>query len=310
MNLTHYALQRFFMLVALAGGVSGGLGCTQVRAPVGSEENPIQFMMVPSVDAKMLNDRAIKVKQVLEAQTPHKFRFVIPTSYVAVIEAFGSERADVAALNTFGYIVANERYGAQARLIIQRHGSTEYQSQIIARTDGPVQSLQDISGKRVAYVDPSSTSGYLMPAGLFADNSIVPSETVFAQGHQNVVTMVYQGSVDAGATFYSPPSDGKIQDARRLVVTQFPDIEEKVKIVHLTSPIPNDPIAFRKGLTEEMVEQITTVLREYMMTPEGKQVFYDLYGATGLVSTTDVAYNGVREMLKSLGKSASDLAKK
>ena len=50
--------------------------------------------------------------------------------------------------------------------------------------------------------------------------------------------MIYQGQVDAGATWYSPPLNGKIQDARKLVKTQYTDIESKVKIIHLTDPLP------------------------------------------------------------------------
>ena len=40
---------------------------------------------------------------------------------------------------------------------------------------------------------------------MFEKMGIKPSETVFAMRHDNVVTMVYQGQVAAGATYYAPP---------------------------------------------------------------------------------------------------------
>ena len=284
------------------------LSCTREKPPLGTEENPIKFMLVPSVDAKLLADRAVLVKDYLEENTPYKFKFAVP-SYVAVVESFGTKRADVAALNTFGYIMAHDRYGSNALITVKRYGEEVYQAQIVARADGEVEKAEDIDGKKFAFVDPASTSGYLLPAKLFADRNIKPKETVFAQKHDNVIMMIYQGQVDAGATFYSPPHDGKIQDARRLVKTQYEDVEDKVKIVELTDAIPNDPIVFRKELPEEMKTQIVDALLAYVKTEEGKQVFYDLYGVNGLVKSTDARYDGVREMLKKLGKSAADLAR-
>lgn len=284
--------------------------CTQNKAELGTEDNPIKFFLVPSVDSKVLNDTAKILKKELEAKTPYKYEFAVPTSYVAVVEAFGTKRADVASINTFGYLMANEKYDVEAAVTFIRFGEEEYKAQIIARADGDIKKLEDINGKKFAYVDPASTSGYLLPAKLFKENNVKPSETMFAKKHDNVVTMVYQGQVDAGATFYSPPSeDGKIEDARRLVKTQFPDVEDKVKIVTLTESIPNDPIVYRRELPAEMKKAIVDTLIAFQKTEQGKKVFYDIYGITGMVKSTDSRYDGVREMLKTLGKSAKELQK-
>lgn len=287
------------------------VSCTRDRGEPGSEKNPLKFYLVPSVDAKLLEGTAKFIKAHLEKNTPYKFEFAVPNSYVAVVEAFGTKRADIASLNTFGYIMAHDRYKTQAKITFIRHGKETYQSQIIARADSKVKSLKDIDGKKFAYVDPASTSGYLMPAKLFVENNVKPAETVFANKHDNVVMMVYQKQVDAGATFYSQPNDkGEIEDARRLVKKQYPDIEEKVKIVQLTEPIPNDPIVFREDLSEEIKEKVISTLMAYMETEEGKKVFGEIYGITGMVRSSDARYDSVREMLKALGKSAAELSKK
>ncbi len=300
----------FKKLILLAVAFFAVTNCTRTEQPLGSAENPVKLFFVPSVDAKLITEKSELVKTYLEQNTPYKFQVSVPSSYVAVVEAFGTARADVAALNTFGYILANEKYGVQALITVLRFGSETYQAQIIAKNDSKISALKDLAGKKFAYVDPASTSGYLLPAKLFKDNSVEPKETVFANKHDNVVTMVYQGQVDAGATFYSPPEAGKIQDARRLVLTQFPDVEKKIKIVQLTEAIPNDPIVFRKDLSEEMKNKIADALVAYVKTPEGKDVFHAMYGVTDLTRSTDTKYDGVRSMLKALGKSANELVKK
>jgi len=283
--------------------------CTGARGPLGSEKNPIKFYLLPSVDAKMLGDGAKVLKTYLEKNTPYKFETAVPASYVAVVEAFGTSRADVASINTFGYLMARDRYGTEARVIVIRNGLETYQAQIVARADSKITKLEDFAGKKFAYVDPASTSGYLLPAKLFAEKGIKPSETVFAKKHDNVITMVYQKQVDGGATFYSAADESGIQDARRLVKTQFPDVETAIKIVQLTDAIPNDPIAFRKDMPEEMKQQIVAALLAFVKTEEGKTVFKGLYGVTDLRATTDSVYDGVRAMLKSLGKNAEELTK-
>jgi phosphonate transport system substrate-binding protein len=126
--------------------------------------------------------------------------------------------------------------------------------------------------------------------------------------HDSVVSMIYQGQVDAGATFYSPAVDGQIQDARRLVKTQYPDIEDKVEIIQLSDPIPNDPIVFRKDLDPAVEKAVIDAFIAFVKTPEGRDAFYKIYGATDFQIAKDSDYNSVRDMLKLAGASAEDLA--
>lgn len=289
--------------------------CTKNKAELGTADNPIKLHFVPSVDAKVIEDNSKIFKTFLEANTPYKYDVTIPQSYVAVVEAFGTKRADVSAINTFGYILANSRYGAEARLTVLRHGAATYQSMFVAKADGPIKKLEDLAGKKVAFVDPSSTSGYLLPQKSLKDKKVELKETVFAQKHDNVISMVYQGQVDAGAAFYSPSSKNasgteEIEDARRLVKTQYPDVEKKIAIIDLSEHIPNDPIIFRKEMPEDMKNKIVDAMMAFVATPEGKEAFKAIYGVTELKKATDADYNGVREMLKTVGVNPDDLMKK
>lgn len=283
--------------------------CTHKREELGSSENPVKFFFVPSVDVRLLEDTSKALKTYMEANTPYKYKISIPPSYIAVVEAFGTSRADVASLNTYGYIIAREKYGVEARLMTERYGQSTYQAQFLARADSKIKKLADLNGKKLAFVDPASISGYLLPMKYLNDRHIKPKDTMFAMRHDNVVSMIYQGQVDAGATFYSPPEKGKIQDARRLVKSQYPDVEQKVKIIELSSPIPNDPIIFRKDMPEEMKEKITDELIKFAKTPEGQRVLKELSSVTGLVKTNDEAYNETRAAVKALGSSSKEFSR-
>jgi phosphonate transport system substrate-binding protein len=292
-------MKRFIALALFT--ILAAPGCTRDRGELGSAKNPVKFFFVPSVDMKLLEDTSKALKKYLEANTPYKYQISIPASYVAVVEAFGTKRADVAAINTFGYVLAHEKYGAEARLMTVRFGEETYKAQFLARADSKIKKLGDLQGKKVAFVDPSSVSGYLLPLKYLKDRGIKPKEIVFAMRHDSVITMIYQRQVDAGVTFYSPPAENDIQDARRLVRAQFPDVEKKIKIIALSSSIPNDPVIFRKDMPEKMKKEIADALIKFAATPEGLDVLKKLSSVTSLVHTTDAAYDSTRAAVKELG---------
>lgn len=280
------------------------IGCVKPRAELGTRENPIKFFLVPSVEQKMLEDSAHSLKNYLESQTPYHFQFSVPTSYIAVVEAFGSKRADVASLNTYGYYLAHKKFQAQARLTVIRAGESTYRSQILVRADGPIQQLKDLNGKKFAFVDPTSASGYLLPTKLFIDNGVKLGSTVFAQRHDNVISMIYQRQVDGGATYYSPPLNGKIQDSRMLVLAQYPNVEKEIKILQLTDPIPNDPIVFRQDLPEDMKNKIAAAMIEFVKTDSGRTALEKTFAVTGFKPTTDQEYDPTRKLFAELGEKA------
>lgn len=274
--------------------------CTN-KAELGSRANPIRLYFTPSVDADTIATNSNMFVRFLEKETGLYFRTAIPTNYVAVVEAFGSGRADVGVMNSFGYLMANDRFGAQAKLRVIRHGRDYYQGQIIVRKDSGINELSDLQGASFAFTDASSTSGYMFPLKILKENNVGLGNTVFAYKHDNVVTMVYQGQVRAGATFYSPPDEeGNIRDARARVFTQFPDVEEKVKILTVTEPIPNDPFVFRADLPQEISDKIIAAIFKYISTEEGQDVFRNIYSVDGIVKAKDSDYDTLREMIKAI----------
>lgn len=295
------------LLLALIVGLT--TSCIK-EEKLGTQNNPIKLYFTPSVDADTITTNSTEFITFLEKETGLFFKTGVPSNYVAVVEAFGSKRADIGVMNSFGYLMANEKYGASAKLKVIRYGHDYYQGQIIAHVDSGINDVKDIAGKKFAFTDPSSTSGYMFPLKILKDASVEPGNTTFAIKHDNVVTMVYQKQVDAGATYYSAPSEsGEIRDARSRVKTQFPDVESKVKIITITEKIPNDPFVFRKDLPAEITTKFIAAVKKFISTEEGKKVFKNIYSVDGLVDSSDEDYNGLRSMIKSLNLDTATLIK-
>lgn len=281
--------------------------CTSQKE-LGSRENPIQFALVPGQDSAVLMENGkLLEKWILEKSGLH-VRMQVPVSYVAVVEAIGSHRVDVAILNTFGYMLAHDKYGAQAKLIGVNRGMTQYWGQIIT-ADPKIKTLQDLQGKKFAYVDPASTSGYVLPAKLFKDHNIKLGDTVFAGKHDSVVMMVYQGRVDAGATYHTPAEDGIAQDARRLVKAQFPDVYEKVRIIQKTDSIPSDPVVFRKDFPVDLGARLIVALKSFPSTAEGAKALKNLYHLEGFKDCSDKDYESARKILLEVSQQVQEPAK-
>ena len=276
---------------------------------LGSKDNPIKIFFTPSVDANTIATNSTSFLKFMEKETGYYFKSGIPSNYVAVVEAFGSNRADVAVMNSFGYLMANAKYGAEAKLKALRHGKDYYAGAIYVSAKSGINSIKDLAGKKFAFTDSSSTSGYLYPLKIFKDENVKLGNTMFAIKHDNVITMIYQGQVDAGAAFYSDGFDGKIKDARERVMTQFPDVESKVKVLKITDKIPNDPFVFRKGMDPVIVDKIIVSLKNYLATEEGKTVFKNIYAIDGVVPATNKDYDSLREVIKSVGVDVGTLVK-
>ncbi|HKJ81632.1 MAG TPA: phosphate/phosphite/phosphonate ABC transporter substrate-binding protein [Ignavibacteriaceae bacterium] len=280
---------------------------------LGTRNNPVKIFFTPSVDSKRISFNARELTDYLHMETGYYFSTAVPASYIAVVEAFGTRKADIASINTFSYLMANAKYGAEAKLrIVRDNNETSYKGMIFSRVGSGIDSLKDLEGRSFAYVDPSSTSGYILPKAKLEKLGIKLGETVFSMRHDNAVTMVYQKQVDAGAAYYAPPDPqtGQILDARMRVEQQFPDVAKKIKIIGFTQDIPNDPWVFRKDMNEDMKEKIIKALIKYVNTPAGGKSMYEIYDIRGLIPTNDSDYDGLRKLLEQQHISFDKLVKK
>jgi phosphonate transport system substrate-binding protein len=277
---------------------------TVAQGGLGSAANPLKMAFVPSADSQKVLASGQPLADLLSQQTGLSFTVSVPTSYAAVIEAMGAENVDVGWLAPFAYVLAHDKFNSQVVLASVRGGSKTYTGQIITHVDSGINYLRDLPGKKFAFVDPGSASGYLYPSALLSGNGIDPktafSESIFAGGHDKVVIAVYNRQVDAGATF-GDSVPGVTTDARTTVVSTLPDVMEKVKVIAVTDPIPNDTVSVRAGLPAELTAQVRDGLLAVAQTDQGKQLLRDLYNINGLATADDSEYDSVRRAASTLG---------
>jgi phosphonate transport system substrate-binding protein len=227
----------------------------------------------------------------------------VGTDFSAVREAMCAGQAHIGWLNTFNYVMAHEQCGVDAAMVTSRFDATTYSGQIIVRADSGIETLADLEGKVMCWVDPASTSGYIIPRIMLAAEGIDPdtafSETIEAGSHNNVVTQVYNGDCDAGATF---------ADARTGIEEEFPDVLDVVAVLATTSEIPNDSVSFIADFPAEMRAEIVAALLDISASPEGQEALNTLYNIEALQESDDSFYDTFRADLSRAGLNIEELA--
>jgi phosphonate transport system substrate-binding protein len=292
-----FAMLILFSIMALALA-----GCGD--PDLGTEENPVVMSFVPSSDTQDVIASGDAIADMILEETGLVVEANVGTDFAAVREAMGAGKAHIGWLNTFNYILASEKFDVDVGLVTERYGNTFYNGQINVGADSGITSLEDLKGKVMCWVDPNSTSGYIIPRIMLAANGVDPdndfAQTVEAGSHPNVVTAVYNGDCDAGASYV---------DARDSVEDDLPDVKEKVVVLATTTDIPNDSVSFIKDFPEEMRAQIVAALLAFSATDEGKEVLNTLYNINALQEADDTFYDAFRADLSKAGIDIEELAK-
>jgi phosphonate transport system substrate-binding protein len=225
-------------------------------------------------------------------------RVTVAADYAAVVEALRNQTADLAFTHPGGYVLASRE--AKATIVAKNvwHGKSTFTSRIFVRKDSGVRDLEDLRGKTIAFVDPTSSSGYIYPMALLIQRGLVKNrdpktffrEAVFAGAHDAAMRALLNGHVDAIASF----------DLAREQYLKDPAERERLTFVAETPPIPEAGIAARAGLDADMFARIRTALVS-IRGPAYADLLKRLYDIDGFEPAEDREYDPVRAAFELVG---------
>jgi phosphate/phosphite/phosphonate ABC transporter binding protein len=204
---------------------------------------------------------------------------------------------DIGSFSPFAYVDAVK--GGKIRIIAQSiiDGSGTYRGVIVARKDSGLKAVTDLRGKRFAFVDPKSASGYVYPRAMLIEKGITPEsyfkETIFTGGHDKVIAAVLNGRADAGAIY-----EGALGIAK---ADGLPT--ENLVTLASTDPIPHDAITVRTVLDEVLAKKIQATLVNLDKTEAGRRVIANSKPKklTSYVNAEDSLFDVVRRTAKIAG---------
>lgn len=291
-----FALGALFIIAAMAL-----TACKAEADPwenIGTEENPIIFVAVPSGETERVLAGFGKVADMVYADTGLVIEPFVATSYAAAIEAMCAEvpQAHMGSLATFAYVLAAQKGCAEAGLVATRYGSASYNGQFLVRADSGIETLEDLAGKTYCRVDETSTSGWIIPSIMLKGAGIDPDADlagiVDAGSHDAVAAAVYNGDCDFGTTYV---------DARSTVEETYPDIYDETVVIALEPDIPNDGFQFHPDFPEEIKAKLIAAFLKLFESEEGAAAMDEAYQYTGMEEHDDTFYDAFRQILDAAG---------
>jgi phosphonate transport system substrate-binding protein len=246
--------------------------------------------LVPALEAEALVDDLQPLTAYLSAELGIPVRAFVPQDYTGLVEALGSGRADIGMLPPFAAMLAMHRYDIEPLLLSVRRGDRGYRPQWMTSDQSICEqaperdangmlrchgSLEQMRGRSVAFTDPNSTSGFLIPVLQLRDLGIDHGRdlrSIFVGGHDAVVLAIYGGDVQFGVAY---------DDARTRVAPQYPDVGDRVIVFEYADMIPNDGVQVRPGLPADLKEAIKQAFLSLAASeahlPEDQKVLWRLY---------------------------------
>ena len=258
-----------------------------------AETGVLKVGIIPAEDARAVVRQSKDVMEQISKALNMKTEIFVGSDYNATIEAMRASKVDVALMGAFGYVLATTQAPVEAFAVTvtKKSNSPDYHSIIIARNDETdLTSLASLRGHTFAFVDPSSTSGSLMPKAAMMDGHIVPEndlkKVIYSGGHDASIIAVAEGKVDAASVadrIYANACEKKAVDC------------SKIKVIWTSPPIPNDPLFYRKAIADGMKKRIADAF----------YAIHDLtFGEMGVVArfapANDATYDIVRNIAKTL----------
>lgn len=197
-------------------------------------------------------------RKLLEETFQVPVRLFPAADYAGVIQAFGAKQIETSNMGASGYAGAwLDTNGNVEPLVvpIENDGSISYRSVLVVRADSGIIELAGMRGKSLAWADPNSTSGYLIPrselkkAGIDTEPGKYFSRAGFGGGHEQAVVAVLQKQYDGAATWASgigEVSQGYSRGNLRAMVDKGMLKMSDLRIIWTSDPILNGPVVVRK----------------------------------------------------------------
>lgn len=218
----------------------------------------INIAMSPSQSSAEQKQKRQLLANYLEEQLGLSVNIEIPLDYQTAIDLIAEDKVQMAYLGPLSYVQARQRNFQLEPLVAyidKRTGRPWYTSVIVANSEKGIKAIADLKGKRVGFVNQSSTSGYLVPVAHLKSNNIDPeqdfAELKYTGSHNKNAAALESGELDAIGI-------NKPTYLKALKSGQLPS--EKYQAIWESDPIPNAPIVISKQLPADLKSNLQRAL--------------------------------------------------
>jgi phosphonate transport system substrate-binding protein len=300
MKRLHWTASATAVAAAVAAIAFGAL--TTSPQPAVADDCPnggtVRFGIEPYDTAARLAPIYEKVGKLISDKIGCKVEIYVATGYNAEIEAMRNGKLEIGEFGPLGYVLAHQVARAEA---VAAFGGADgkpvtYWASVVTYPTSGIKTIADLRGHSFAFSDAASTSGHLFPAyglrkgGLDPDKDI---KAIYAGSHTASFEAIYNHKVDAGEL-----NSEQLESATQRGHYKDGDLVFLWK----SDPIPTDPVAIRGDLPGPFKKKLADALQHLDLTsldPADRKIMVGA-GITQLVPQPDQAYDGIRDLVKTL----------
>ena len=268
------------------------VGCT-TKTETKKEEKVIKMGFVPLKNSEKLVEDLKPISDYLSERLGVKVEAFTASNYIGVVEGLGSGSVDFGIIPPFSSLLAQKQSNAKPILTSKgKTGKPGYTAELYVRKDSGIKSLQDVKGKKVAFVDPSSSSGYIYPGAMLVEAGLNLDKDIsyqFSGGHDKSLQLLLNKDVDVIATF-----DG-VEDR---YAKDFPQAKTDIQKLATSDMIPGVMVTTSSKMDKELQEKLEKALRDVENDPKMKELFTKMFSITGFTDVDQDAYKKVEATAK------------
>ncbi len=240
---------------------------------------------VPLLGSELSSQAGRAFAQALEESTGRPLMLRVVGSYSELADGLADGSLD------FGWLPPVEAYqlaahaGVELLLHAVRGGEGFYHGLLFAQQDSPLQSLEQLSGRSVAFVHRRSASGFLVPsAQLRAQGVQLAAPPFFCGSHGAVVQAVADGRADAGAGYGRLEGDPELLSVADASWLQLPaEPACPMRVLGHVGPIPTDAICAWPGISRGVREELLLGFAALMDEARGRELLQRFFGTPRFV---------------------------
>jgi phosphonate transport system substrate-binding protein len=277
-------------------------------APAYADSSPFRIGVIPYEAASAIQAQYGPFAAYVGSKMHRRVVIITAQDYIGIIQALQSDQIEAAYLNPLSYVLFADKMRNMPEHLIPVsmpwvYGSLYYYGVIFTLKSSGINSISGLKGKTMAFVDPTSTSGYLFPYQYLKQHGINPDRDFpqkFFASANGVVPAVLNGSVDAGAIF---------EEGLKLSTKNNPSDFNKLKVLARVGPIANGMLVVRGNLNPADILQFRQALMSINTDPAGKGALAALQ-VTKWQPADDSVFDPVRLAARTLGMNIQALNKK
>jgi len=203
----------------------------------------------------------------LARETGKRVQFFSVQSNAAQIEAMRAGRLHVAGFNTGSNPLAVNCAGfVPFAMMAANDGRFGYEMEIIVQAEGPIQRMEDLRDRLVAFTSQTSNSGFKAPSALLATQFNLVADrdfrTAFSGRHDNSILGVANRDYDAAAIANSVMT--------RMVARNAVN-PEAIRTIYRSAPFPTTGYGYAHNLNPALAERIRAAFFNFNWDGTGLQ---------------------------------------